>query len=65
MVAHTFSPSSRKTEAVRCLEFKASLVYRLSSRAEFQSYTEKTCLRKKKLKARVYQTCYNLELVVN
>jgi hypothetical protein len=32
MVAHTFNPSTQEAEAGRSLEFKASLVYRASSR---------------------------------
>ena len=44
MVVHAFNPSTREAEAGRFLEFEASLVYKVSSRAARASYTEKPCL---------------------
>ena len=32
LVAHAFNPSTKEGEAIKSLELKASLVYRLSSR---------------------------------
>jgi hypothetical protein len=46
-VAHTFNPNKGKAEAGGSL-FKASLVYRVSSRTA--KATEKHCLKKKKKK---------------
>jgi hypothetical protein len=42
MLAHAFNPSSWEAEAGRFLEFKASLVYKMSSRTA--KATEKPCL---------------------
>ena len=43
VVVHAFNPSTWEAERGRPLEFKASLVYRSSSRTA-QGYTKKPCL---------------------
>jgi hypothetical protein len=48
MVRHAFSPTTQKAEAGGSLEFKASLVYRVSSRTTKTKYIEKLCLEKQK-----------------
>ena len=50
MVVHAFNPSTWEVEAGRISEFKASLVYRVSSRMDSQGYTEKPCLKQNKNK---------------
>jgi hypothetical protein len=48
VVAHVFNPSTREAEAGRFLEFEASLVYKVSSRAD--RATQRNPVSKKKLK---------------
>jgi hypothetical protein len=48
MVTHAFDPSTWEAEAGR-FEFKASLVYKVSSRTA-RAITEKPCLKKTKIK---------------
>ena len=43
-MAHTFSPSTWEAKQAELCEFKASLVYRVSSKTA--KATEKTCLKK-------------------
>jgi hypothetical protein len=50
VVVHAFNPSTWEVEAGRISEFKASLVYRVSSRMDSQGYTEKPCLKQNKNK---------------
>lgn len=43
MLAQDFNPSTREAKAGECLEFKVSLVYRVSSRTDRS--TKKPCLK--------------------
>jgi hypothetical protein len=57
--AYAFNPRDQEAKLGRFHKFKASLVYRASSRTAKEGYIKKFCFRKKQNKAKPKQTNNN------